>query len=283
MKKINFGFYSITLYAVVVISAFIMTSCEKENDNTTNEDSMSGVIDDNFASDTYNDVVDLADEAAENDSKSASSECAVLSDCVTVTKDMTSNPRVTTIDFGTEGCTGADGKIRKGKIIVFYGGDYWADGAVRTITFDNYYVDEYKVAGIQIITVGANNSTGNRFYSELVTGSIEWANSDSVILWSAEHTRELIEGSSTRRISDDVYQLSGYSTGTSSDDEKYTSVITLPLIRKVEAGCRYNYVEGLLEITPIGKATRIIDYGEGTCDRKATVTVNENVYSIYLR
>ncbi len=49
----------------------------------------------------------------------------------------------------------------------------------------------------------------------------------------------------------------------------------------IQMSCR-NIVAGQLAITPDGKATRYINFGTGTCDNDATVTINGNVYNITL-
>lgn len=278
--KTNVAFAALTFtFSLFVISCNQDSDDLKINDETT---TTSVVKDDTYASETFQDASDLIDESAVNLKTSTDSYC-LLSDCAVVTEDMLSNPRVITIDFGTSGCTGADGKTRKGKIIASYGGDYWDDGAVKTITFENYYVDDNKVEGTKIVTAGARNENENRFYSETVSGSIILAENSDTIYWEATHNREVVEGSSTPLIYDDVYQLTGNSSGITADGEEYSSVITNALVRKVEPGCRHNYVQGIIEITPIGKTTRVVDYGDGTCDRKAIVKVDDNVYEVYLR
>ena len=47
--------------------------------------------------------------------------------------------------------------------------------------------------------------------------------------------------------------------------------ITTPLIKA--AGCFF-ITEGVEEIAPAGKSTRTVDYGDGTCDDIANVTVD---------
>jgi hypothetical protein len=47
-------------------------------------------------------------------------------------------------------------------------------------------------------------------------------------------------------------------------------------------GCRRHFTQGTLEHTPGGKATRYIDFGNGTCDDQATVTINGTTYTITL-
>jgi hypothetical protein len=285
MKKLFLLKQKWAIVALSLVVSIVFISCDQDNNDTKIDDettTTSVVKDDTYASETFQDASDLLDETSVN-LKTATTSYCLLSDCAIVTEDLVSNPRVITIDFGTTGCTGADGKSRKGKIIATYGGDYWDDGAVKTITFENYYVDDNKVEGTKIVTAGARNEADNRFYTESVSGSIELAENGGTILWEATHSREVVEGSSTPLIYDDVYQLTGNSSGTTADGEEYSSSITSALVRKVEPGCRHNYVQGIIEITPIGKTTRVVDYGDGTCDRKATVTVDDNVYEVYLR
>lgn len=285
MKKRNLKTFGLVIISIITLSFLVVVSCKKDESTSQKDTSMSVVQDDNYASDTYQDVSDITDEAASksNQKSTSSSEYAVLSDCAVVTIDSSTSIREMTVDFGSEGCTGVDGKVRKGKIIVAYSGDYWADGVVKTVSFDNYYVNDHKVTGTKIVTAGVKNDSGNRFYSESVSGTIEWANGDSAITWNAQHTRVIIDGSSTWRVSDDIYQLTGSTSGVDSEGEEYSSTITSPLVRKVEPGCRYNYVQGIIEIAPIGKSKRVVDYGDGTCDRWAIVTVDGDTYHVYLR
>ena len=46
--------------------------------------------------------------------------------------------------------------------------------------------------------------------------------------------------------------------------------------------CRKFFTSGTITHTPNNKPTRIIDYGDGTCDNKATVTINGKSYDILL-
>lgn len=48
-------------------------------------------------------------------------------------------------------------------------------------------------------------------------------------------------------------------------------------------GCRRHFVQGTFDLTPSNKPTRHIDFGSGTCDDIATVTINNHTYTIHLR
>jgi hypothetical protein len=78
---------------------------------------------------------------------------------------------------------------------------------------------------------------------------------------------------------DDVYLIEGSTTGTSARGSSYSAVITTPL-RKANA-CPW-IESGVVTITPRNKKTRTIDFGDGTCDNKATVTIEGKVYNITL-
>ena len=66
-----------------------------------------------------------------------------LTDCPAITVDKTASPQVVTIDFGTS-CTGKDGKIRSGKIIVTSTAVNTFP-SVRSKSFDNFFVDGKKI------------------------------------------------------------------------------------------------------------------------------------------
>jgi hypothetical protein len=41
-------------------------------------------------------------------------------------------------------------------------------------------------------------------------------------------------------------------------------------------------VSGIIEVTPDNVSPRLIDFGTGSCDNAATVTVNGNIYNVEL-
>ena len=81
--------------------------------------------------------------------------------------------------------------------------------------------------------------------------------------------------------SDDIYSITGSATGTSASQNNFSATITSPLIKKMN--CRH-IVQGTFTFDPgNGKPVRTVDFGNGTCDDIATVTINGNVYTIQLR
>lgn len=267
-KKLIFG-------AVLVSIAFV--SCKKEEkDNDTNSAKYDAV-----AQTIFNDMADVTDQAATKGDLSGFKLAGgdeILTTCAVITIDTSTNPRTCVIDFGT-GCVGNDGKNRAGKINVTFTGPYKQAGTVITITPDNYSVNSNVVSGSKVITNNGLNAAGFLSYTVVVNGQITLANNGGVITWQANRTREFIEGANTLIFADDVYRISGSSSGSKVDGSTWSTNITTPLIRKIAC---HQFVSGILTITPSNKPTRTVDYGNGNCDNTATVTINGNTFTITL-
>jgi hypothetical protein len=74
--------------------------------------------------------------------------------------------------------------------------------------------------------------------------------------------------------------IEGVSSSSNSNGRSVTRVITNPLRR--ELSC-HHFVSGTVEITPSERPQRILDYGDGTCDNIATITIGDRTITIRLR
>ena len=278
MNKSN----TIKYFMVAATIGILMTSCRKRDTDTDTDTSIAG--DNALAEGTYNDVVNIADQAVTGNlvsylaPTSSDYKSTLLSSCATITNDTVSLPHVLSIDFGPTNCLCNDGRGRRGVINVSYSGRYRDVGSTHTITFDNYYVNDNKVMGTKTVVNNGYNSAGHLSYTVTVNGSILKA-SGGTISWTSTRTREWIVGESTTIWSDDVYLITGNATGTSAAGTSYSLAITSALRREI--GCRH-FVSGAFALTPSGKATRFVDFGTGACDNQATVTINSHVYNITL-
>lgn len=257
--------------ALMAVVMFVTSACRKND-----EDDNTGLYVDHALAETLlGEVKDIADEAWESVSSSGKSsletEWVIIGQCATITLDTTVSPKTLTIDFGTVNCLCADGKNRRGVILVSFTGPYRDSGTVITHTFSNYFVDDHQVLGTKTVTNDGTNQNGNISFSIVVAGSIIKANNGGTIIWNSNRTREWIAGSSTPSWLDDVYLITGSGNGITSSNTSFTVNITNPL--RIETGCRY-IVSGTLELTPANKQVRIIDYGNGACDNEITVTIN---------
>ncbi len=254
-------------------------SCRKD----AKDDNPTLITDLNLAESLFTEVKDMADEAWKESSGSGKAGLEtgwiILGQCATITLDTTTTPHLLTIDFGSVNCLCADGKNRRGIILITFTGPYRDSGTVITHTFNNYFVNDHGVAGTKTVTNNGKNSSGNLSFSVVENGTITKPNNAGTINWNSNRTREWISGTNTTALLDDIYQISGSANGTTANATAFTMMITKPLQKEI--GCKH-FVSGTLEITPAGKPVRIIDYGNGTCDNVITVTINNHTFTIYL-
>lgn len=192
--------------------------------------------------------------------------------CFTVTvapKTLHVFPKTVTIDFGT-GCLGKDGKLRKGKIITIYSGPMFMAGNTASTTFVDYSVDSFKIEGTHSIQ---NTSATNElaWTVKVVGGKITNTQSGHWRTWDAARTTVRTEGNGTPfNPLDDVFKITGNSSGSNSNGNSWTSLITDSLVRRFT--CPW-IEKGQVKITWNSNTNpAILDFGDGTCDDKATIT-----------
>ena len=186
-------------------------------------------------------------------------------------------PKTVTLDFGT-GCLGADGHTRKGKITTIYTGPLFVAGSVATTTLDGFYFDSLNVEGTHVLT-NTSTAEGHAFTSVISNGKIS-APSGVYTMWNRTRTWTQTGGSNTPYFPvDDVYTITGSSNGTifyGAISYQWTGSITEPLIHKLI--CPWT-VSGKIEINS-QNIKSVFDFGDGTCDRKATLTINGKIFEI---
>jgi hypothetical protein len=200
---------------------------------------------------------------------------------VTVTRP-TANPfpvRVV-VDFGTTGCPGPDGHIRKGKIITEYTNRLIVPGAVATTTFDGFFVDSISVEGTHKITnTSEPPAVLRRFRTEVINGKITKPNG-SFVEWNSTKVVVQIEGILTPDMPrDDVFKIEGSSSGRVRRGNiivLWNATVTEPLFRRFT--CRH-IVKGKIRtvrgnLTTQSRWVAVLDFGNGQCDNQATLTVN---------
>lgn len=258
----------------------------KEFDTQTSQDN-------SLAEGIFNDVNNIVGEALENGSnglstyKLGATHNTLLSTCATVTvnPDSSGNGGTIVVDFDTTNCLCSDYRFRRGKINIAYSGHYRDSGTVITTTFDNYYVGRfitqmYKVTGTKSVTNNGTNTSGNLNYSIVVNGHLLNPNG-APMDWTSSRNREWIAGESTALDwTDDIYLIRGSASGTNFEGNSFTANIVSPL--QIELSC-FQITKGIFELTPSGKPTRSLDYGNGACDDDAVVTVNGTSFAIKLR
>jgi hypothetical protein len=270
----------VTIFAAsLMIVAF--NSCQKsETETTINETLLSQQ--ETQADEVLTNVDLVIDEAIDlksSELKSATVDSSsYLSDCATVTVNTESDPQVMTIDFGSS-CTGKDGKVRSGKIIVT-ATSFKSNPSERTKTFDNYYVDEKKIDGtvVKTITKDKVNNIRTAVVQEDVT--ILFPNDEGSVQRSTYLTREYHLNESGTKTDNQIYSW-GTVESTHSNGVTVTKTITeeTPLLYLIE--CQ-QIVSGLASFTNTKGRSWTIDYGNGDCDGVATLTKGDKTKEITL-
>ncbi|MBP6532400.1 MAG: hypothetical protein KA285_03900 [Bacteroidia bacterium] len=279
---------------VIMISflSILSFSCKKENEQQALEFDTQTAQDNALAEGVYSDVNNIANQAIKNGASGLTTyrfretESSLLSVCatVTITPDSTGTGGIASVDFGSIDCLCLDGHYRRGIINFTYTGQYSDSGTVITTSFDNYYVGKdttrmFNVTGSKTVTNLGQNTSGNIQFSIAVNGHL--TDSDGRIMdWTSTRNREWISGSSTLAWQDDEYLITGSGQGTNFEGNSYTMNITHAL--DIDFSCAW-IKEGVFDLTPTGKATRTFDYGDGTCNNQASITVNGTTFPVTLR
>jgi len=186
------------------------------------------------------------------------------------------------LDFGS-GCTGRDGRVRKGKIITVYTGRLVNAGSVAETTFDGYYVNDIHVEGTHRVE---NKSTSANWIFEVKVSNAKLSKPNgNYSEWNSVKTIAQIDGSGTPfNPIDDVFSVKGEANGGVKRDTVYyqwgaRTLADNPLIKKFI--CRW-IVKGKIAFRRTNSDVAVLDYGNGVCDNKATITIGGVVYEISL-
>jgi hypothetical protein len=262
MKKILFF-----LPAFLFVS-LALTSCRKDDDTNNNVSSTAQAIAEDIVS--HNDLGEqseleldeLIPDNLTNDGADDRNNCATI----TYAQPKGTWPNTITIDYGT-GCTKASVTF-KGKIIAQQTNKMTVAGAVRTITYENFFVEDVQVGGTKTVTNTGLNAAGQPTFTRTGNETLTFPDG-STATRSINHTRTMTQGFGTPARADDVWTININDSGTNRKGNPYTVTSTTPLSRKVV--CPWMSA-GVLTFINEGK-TRTLDFGDGTCNRDAVLTL----------
>lgn len=202
-------------------------------------------------------------------------------------------PKTITIDYGPENITGIDGRERRGVMIFVAQNFPNVDNATWVISFDEFYIDDYLVEGIQTVKYTGTNSSGYPEYECTVTNGRITNPDGKSFYFEQQTTREWISGYDTYYIlsgdqedlCDDNYQITGEHSGISSEGYTYTVTTKEPLL--VNACCRYIEDGKLTVELQDANVNCEIDYRPGNdtgelCNNLATFNIFGNTITINL-
>ncbi len=284
MKTISLN--KLTVAVVAVLFTTFLFSCQKESSSVTadmtDEEAVAYTDESAQAEASFDDVEDVGMIAAEEEGIASEGGRGYmplfeelrlrLGPCatITVTPNDSTYPKTITIDFGN-GCICADGKFRKGAIIIHLTGPIRRSGSVMTINFRDFYLNRAHIEGTKIVSNLSENSN-IKFTVQVVGGKVTFPNGRG---WQYDGLKYVaqVEGGATRAIRDDVYRIEGRSKTQFNSGLTVNLNTETPLIKKVVCPWVSN---GVLKIK-INARVLFLDFGapnNGDCDNKALLTWN---------
>ena len=256
------------------LACFLLPSCQNNGAGVLNDESALigedspavASLEETQLDETMESIDLLVDEAITNNASLLRATSAdsneYLTNCPVITVDTIAIPHLMTIDFGTS-CTGKDGRVRSGRILVS-ATSFKIFPSVRVKTFENFVVDGRSIEGT--VTKTIQRDAVNFVRTASIKENIQVIN--------------LAKGDTLSRITDIIRQYKktqnltwGSVINTRPNGVVVTKTIaeTTPLL--FEASCRH-IVSGIASFENSKGRKWTIDYGDGTCDDKAVLTVN---------
>lgn len=204
---------------------------------------------------------------------------AYLTSCATITLNNKVSPQMLTIDFGTS-CTGTDGKIRSGKIIVT-SESFNTFPSIRNKSFQNYIVDGKKMEGNMIKTIQKDQVNNIRTATSNEDITITLPNNEGSAHRVANLTRQYLFNSVGVR-DDNQIKTFGTVEFTRASGVKVFKTIPAENPLVYSAAC-HHIVSGLVSIVTTTGHSWSINFGNGECDNKAIITIGNKSKEITIR
>jgi hypothetical protein len=291
--------FRFNLTRIAILSFFfslLIVSCSKENSRSGTEDEQEVTASkissesDGQAELIFNGFFDDAMGVSDEVGMFGTGVFGRINACPTVTVTHLNPPAVfpirVVLDFGNPGCTGNDGHLRSGKINIEYTARLIYPGAVATTSFDGFYIDSVHVEGTHKITNTSNGTTNRQFTIEVRDAKLTRPNGDYT-KWKSDKVITQIEGLMTADFHDDVFSVTGSAEGQVKKGNLlvgWSSSITEALIKRFT--CRW-IVKGRIRTIrvnsiPTSPWVAVLDFGNGTCDNQAIITINGVAHQITL-
>ena len=189
-------------------------------------------------------------------------------DCAEITFEGDVNSGRIEADFG-DGCEMPNGKVVKGSVVVEYEGLWIASGSKIYVVLKDFFVDGIQVEGTIIYTNTGMDMNAWVFTVELTNGKITWPDG-TYLTRESDRTYTLSANGEEFEL-----QIEGTASGTTRKGYTYSSEITEPLVLKTSCLKEQYFVpsSGMKTIEVKDLGTMTVNYGDGECDNKITVSI----------
>ena len=227
---------------------------ENLNEEITPED-ISNVNSIDESSSTFTDAITMSKEILSD----ADIVNGRIQQCYGLSETQTENQIL--VSFEPE-CEGSDGKVRSGSFLIEWSGSIETEDFMYTLTFDGYEVDGYGIEGN--ITVSGLTFKENGFgFNVVINDGVVTCPDEKQINYEQDFNYDFTIGELTE------IKVSGSSTGKGKEGNTYTANIKEPLV--IISNCEHA-VAGSFDATFNGRPLVTVDYGDGSCDNKATAS-----------
>lgn len=302
---------ALNIFGIVVLTASIsFVSCRKketvEVDNETQSAVDNAIADQEYAAilPTVNNHAVNTKGTGANNNKTAVAPCDVLNflnQTTSVTVGGTVFPVADTtldangkyvkaavyeLDLSAPTCTASflDNKLRSGKWNIIFTGPLKKPGSQvivklvnhKTLNKINYSCDNF------VVTTVANNTVAPRYVEYNITltngvcSSPDWTIKYNFTRNFKHYFKGMPEGT------DPVTMVSGTANGITRQGKPFTVSIDAGTACVKHKSCQF-FDKGIINLTPEGFKTRTVNFGDGTCDDKATFTVNNTTVEFSLK
>ena len=253
------------------------TGLNASTDATTLVENVNALAFDQDVEDLLSDAFTLDASSAKTDASSTKTDTKFrdrYGRCATVSHDEENN--IKTIFFDTD-CSGLRGQSRTGTVVITYSDENDIIGSFRQTTFDDFYHNGIKIEGVRRSEITDIDTNGNiTRLSTLSDGKMIYEDGTFSTKQKSFTSYTVFDETDEREST----TLTGSASGVSSTGEDYSLTIDVPVkfLYNCFSSVRFHKrgkipVEGLKTIVS-GSETKIIDYGDGTCDLLAVVTSN---------
>lgn len=250
--------------SILIVSIALLSSCKKEEkveDNLFDETLFSQ------ESTSANAEKALLDDVDGVTLKTLTMDCnfSIGGTCAVVTEDSETFPKTITINYGS-GCTDFQGRTKAGKIFIHLTDEMINEGAIRTVTFENFSINGVGIAGTRVTTNEGTNAADQLTFHRVINTTISYSNSS----FARNFTEDIIwvSGFGNEICGDNVISISGEGSVTRPSGVVIPRTIITPLVFDQSCG---SIISGVIEVYSL-QGMWSIDYGNGTCDNTFTVT-----------
>jgi len=268
------------LKIAVLFAVIFLASCTKDKNDFANSFTAADIQTNAKLDQVANDLSDIVDDQYFSENPTGKSiaptETNSLPSCAIVTRTMTATSWTRTINFGTSGCAMPNGAVLKGIIRVSGALPYTTTNYVITYTFDGFYYNDFLVQGNRTVTRSLGTSTyqANVHPICVMDMNMTFTNATGVYTRVGTRTRECVEGYNSIIVwINNVYVVTGNWTTTFPNGNVHTNAISSTTPIRIRLNCDYRVVSGIVNITRPNH-TAVLDYGAGTCDNVATISID---------